>query len=259
MANNIKKSDILYRASKPDIRDYIYTPTGETLRPVVDLREWAGLIEDQLSIGSCTGNAIVSAYELMVKRLYPEYWTDLSRLFVYYNARIYEGTIDEDSGASIKNALRGLSKYGVCKESLWPYDPSKFIVAPSNEAYTEALHRKIVKYERIATIEGILDAINTNYPVVVGVMIYDSFLDLNKENYVMSNEGQLVGGHALNLVGYDLTAKQFLIENSFGSSWGSNGYCQMPFDYATENLLENWIYYIPDQQSVLTEILELKI
>lgn len=254
MAHNLKSVDILYRVSAPDIRDYVYEPSGLPLRTQVDLREWAGLIEDQAHLGSCSGNAAVSAYELQVKRLYPNYWTDLSRLFVYYNARIYEGTVDEDSGATIRNTMKGLAKYGVCKESLWPYNIDRYAIVPSGEAYSEALHRQIIEYSRLTSIEHILDAINTNYPVVSGVLIYESFLDLDSNNSVMAKNGPtdyIVGGHAINIVGYNMETRQFLVENSFGSDWGIGGYCVMPFEYAEQNLLENWIFIIPDQAKFL--------
>lgn len=255
MENNLKVEDILYRVSRPDIRDYIYEPSGQELRPAVDLREWAGLIEDQAYLGSCSGNATVSAYELMVKRLYPDYWTNLSRLFVYYNARIYESTVDEDSGATIRNTMKGLAKYGVCKETLWPYNISKYAIVPSTEAYAEALHRKITKYQRMTSIEHILDAINTYYPVVSGVLIYESFLELNSQDPVMAQKSStdyIAGGHAITIIGYDLGTEQFLVENSFGPTWGMGGYCYMPFEYARQNLLENWIFDIPNQETTLT-------
>jgi C1A family cysteine protease len=206
------------------------------------------LVEDQSDLGSCSGNAVVSAYELLLKQLYPESWTNLSRLFVYYNARIYEGTVDEDSGATIRNSLKGLAKYGVCKESIWPYDISKYAIVPSSDAYSDGLPRAITRYERTTSTDAILDAINTNYPVVIGTLIYGSFFDLDSNNAVMSKQGPtdyVVGGHALTLVGYDLEQQQYLVENSFGSEWGIGGYCWMPFSYADQNLLESWVYYIP--------------
>lgn len=255
MENNLSVGDILYRVSRPDIRDYIWEPTGQELQPTVDLREWADLVEDQAHLGSCSGNATVSAYELMVRRLYPDYWVNLSRLFVYYNARIYEGTVDEDSGATIRNTLKGLARYGVCRESLWPYNISRFAIVPSPEAYAEALHRQITTYKRLTSIEDILDAINTYYPVVSGVLITESFLELNSQDPVMGQKGPtdyFVGGHAIAIIGYDLGTKQFLVENSFGSSWGMNGYCYMPFEYARQNLLENWVFDIPNQETILT-------
>jgi C1A family cysteine protease len=88
---------------------------------------------------------------------------------------------------------------------------------------------------------------------VIGTLIYGSFFDLDSNVAVMSKQGPtdyVVGGHALNIVGYNLEQQQFLIENSFGSDWGIGGYCWMPFSYADQNLLESWVYYIPSFSAV---------
>lgn len=237
---------IRYRSSVPDVKHAVYVNTGKPLNPTVDLRQWGMLVEDQRYMSSCTGNAIVSGYELMTKRLYPDAAVDLSRLFVYYNARIYEDTVTWDSGASISNGLRGLSVYGVCKESLSPYAYSKLLIEPSQEAYAEALHRKITKYERVVSINDALDAINNNYPVVAGIDIFESFFDLTKDKSIVSEGNVSAGGHAVLLVGYDSTKRHFIVENSFGKNWGDSGYFYMPFDYYSEYMLEQWIFDIPD-------------
>ena len=53
-------------------------------------------------------------------------------------------------------------------------------------------------------------------------------------------------GHAICIVGYDLTRKLFLIKNSFGTGWGDKGYCWMPFDYADRHVFERWVFRISD-------------
>lgn len=35
------------------------------------------------------------------------------------------------------------------------------------------------------------------------------------------------------VVGYSKKTKQMLVRNSWGSNWGLDGYCYMPFDYFT--------------------------
>jgi hypothetical protein len=75
------------RQDPSDWRDLPYTFVRQPLRDVVDLRVWASPIENQGHLGSCTGQAVVGAYELLINKEVPEKFTDLSRLFVYYNAR----------------------------------------------------------------------------------------------------------------------------------------------------------------------------
>jgi hypothetical protein len=235
-----------YKSSDPDINNYIYSNSGKQSADAIDLRQWGMLIENQQQVGSCTGNALVSAYELMTQRLYPEHYTELSRMFVYYNARIYEDTVTWDSGASIKSGLRGLKTYGVCKESIWPYTLNNLFAKPSDEAYAEAKHRQITKYERLVSIADAIDAINNYYPVVSGIEVFESFYDLTEERSIITEDVGSSEGHAVLLVGYDSSKKVFIVENSFGKNWGDAGYFYMPFDYYSEYMLEQWIFDIPD-------------
>ena len=48
---------------------------------------------------------------------------------------------------------------------------------------------------------------------------------------------QVLGGHAVSIVGYDDTMPvdgrspgRFIVRNSWGTSWGDNGYFYMPYD-----------------------------
>ena len=52
------------------------------------------------------------------------------------------------------------------------------------------------------------------------------------------------GGHAMCLVGYDLYKSYFLAKNSFGSEWGDNGYCWIPFKYFETYSYDRWVFKI---------------
>ena len=41
-----------------------------------------------------------------------------SRLFVYYNERVLENTVNQDSGAYLRDGIKSLVQYGVCNENL---------------------------------------------------------------------------------------------------------------------------------------------
>ena len=82
------------KADKIDWRDRPYNFARDANpRDVVDLRPWASPVEDQLHLGSCVGQAVVGAYELMINKQFPSQFIDLSRLFVYYNARALDNMI----------------------------------------------------------------------------------------------------------------------------------------------------------------------
>src|ERR1700733_10110360 len=121
----------------PDPRDQIYRAPRRLLGlpKKIDLRANCSPIEDQGSLGSCTGNAAVGALEhLELKNPAKGYFIDLSRLFAYYQARVIEGTVRKDAGAQIRDVVKGLAKVGVCAEVLYPYDVKRFAVKPTAEA-----------------------------------------------------------------------------------------------------------------------------
>ena len=75
-----------------------------------------------------------------------------SRLFIYYNERNMEDTVNYDSGAQIRDGIKSVSKQGVCPETMWPYDIAKFTEKPDNECYEEAKNTKqsnIIEYYKI--------------------------------------------------------------------------------------------------------------
>ena len=57
-------------ADKPDIRDYAYSVTNKTQPNIVDLRQYCSPIENQGQLGSCTGNAIAGAIELLLSLIH---------------------------------------------------------------------------------------------------------------------------------------------------------------------------------------------
>jgi C1A family cysteine protease len=248
------------KPSLPDIRDYIYrSDSTEVLRESVDLREWDTIVESQYDLGSCSSNALTNAYELCVNRLYPEYFTHLSRLFIYYNTRAEYGDIQKDDGIFLRDGLKSLAKFGVCTESLWPYDTEKFDDRPTNECYEDAKKRTILKYQKLISTYYITEVLNSNKPVVFGMEIYDSFMDLNERISTVhfpSRKERSLGGHAMCMVGYDLEKRLFLAKNSFGTSWGDKGYCWIPFDYIKQEGYDIWTFDISNQtgdSNVLSE------
>jgi C1A family cysteine protease len=46
------------------------------------------------------------------------------------------------------------------------------------------------------------------------------------------------------VVGYDLDKKMLLCRNSFGTDWGNQGYCWIPFEYADKNFTDMWSFNI---------------
>jgi C1A family cysteine protease len=241
-----KTFSLIWKADKIDTRDYKYQVTQKVSPNVVDLRNYCSPIENQGSLGSCTGQAIAGAIELLNKRSGKP--TDVSRLFIYYYERLLLGTVNYDSGAYIRDGIKATNHYGASLESLWPHDIRKFRQEPITEAKNDALNRKVTRYERVNDYNGCIDALTNGYPVVMGFHVYTSFMSASVARtgnmpYPNTRRERLLGGHAVLLVGYDKRKKVFIARNSWGTNWGAKGYFYMPFNVVTNSSMSSdyWI------------------
>jgi len=221
-----------WKMDKVDTRDHPYLLTGNTQPNTVDLRVFCSTIEDQGNLGSCTGNAIAGAIELMDRKNGRN--LDVSRLFIYYYERLLEGTVNYDNGAYIRDGIRACYTYGAPVENLWPYNISKFRTAPTQAAVVDAAKRKVTSYQRADNFNAVMDALTAGYPVVIGFSVYSSFESnavarTGVMPYPNTSREQLLGGHAVLIVGYNKTNSTFIVRNSWGTNWGDRGYFYMPF------------------------------
>ena len=227
------------KMDKVDLRDKVFSSTDfkteEDLPKMIDLRSLCSPIVNQGSLGSCTANAIGSGIRefLLLKNNQP--LVRLSRLFLYYHERAMLGTINEDSGASIRDGMKVLNTIGICSEDDLPYDIFLFAKPPEEHDMTNAQQYKVSEYHRITSLPMLKSALAHGYLVVFGMQIFESF---ESPQVAMtgivpmpkSNE-HCLGGHAILLVGYDMEFKIYIARNSWGFQWGQNGYFSLPFDY----------------------------
>ena len=215
------------RVSAPsaDAPRYSASLKASELPPKVDLRKFMPPVEDQGQVGSCTANATAGAYEYLLRRNQGVDDYDISRLFLYYNARVMENCADRDSGAIIGDVFKSLNQQGVCSEKTWPYIESKFKDKPSREAYEEATKNKISKYECVGRdLNAWKSALAEGYPIVFGVTTYPSFQNPRNGHISMPGRNeQNTGGHAMCCVGYSDPDRVFIVRNSWGHQWGDGG------------------------------------
>ncbi|MBI5605863.1 MAG: C1 family peptidase, partial [Deltaproteobacteria bacterium] len=139
----------------PDQRDYLLSAVLKVPKKLprkIDLRPLCSKVEDQGDLGSCTANALTGALEFLEQKNKVSF-KDFSRLFIYYNERALEHTINSDSGAMLRDGIKTLAKQGVCSEKKWPYVISKFKAKPKPACYKEALDHQITSYHRILTLD----------------------------------------------------------------------------------------------------------
>lgn len=201
----------------------------------VDLRPQMPPVYDQGQLGSCTANAIAGALEFQEWQQNEPTGTP-SRLFIYYNERAIEGTVSYDAGAMIRDGIYSISHQGAPNEVDWPYVISKFKQKPPAQAYTDALQHKAINYARpYRTSYYLRLALANHHPIIFGFTVYESFesaqvADTGWVPFPNTSTEQILGGHAVVAVGYlyHNSHLYFIVRNSWGSSWGDNGYCYMP-------------------------------
>ena len=242
-----------WRPDIPDARDHLYSAPQialAALPPSVDLVSGCPPVYDQGRIGSCTANAIAAAFEFdLIKQQLPDFRP--SRLFIYYNERAIEGSVQYDSGAQIRDGMKTVAKLGVCPEEEWAYDdtppPSEDAPfpdgardgqRPSDQCYQDATAHRATTYRRVLRdLDQMRGCLAAGYPFVFGFTVYDSF-----ESEKVSKTGvvpmpqpdeQVLGGHAVLAVGYDDSTQAFTVRNSWGEGWGRSGYFLMPYPYLT--------------------------
>ncbi|HZW32727.1 MAG TPA: C1 family peptidase [Isosphaeraceae bacterium] len=228
----------------PDQRDHTFAvaaPLVTNLPESVDLRDQCPEVYNQGDLGSCTANAIAAALQFDRMKQKLDDFTP-SRLFIYYNERVLEGTVASDSGAQLRDGIKSVATQGDCPETEWPYDISKFADAPPQSCYRDARKYKAVQYQSVTqNLADMQGCLASGYPFVFGFTAYESFESdavAQTGNLPMPKSGEpIVGGHAVLAVGYDNDDRVFIVRNSWGEDWGDAGYFYMSYAYLLDDNL----------------------
>ncbi len=231
----------------PDVRDYKYQADPKLLAAPgksVDLTSFFPAVYDQEMIKSCTACAVAGVFQFELGQANPAVSAVFtpSILFIYYNQRVSQNSINDDTGATIRDGLYTLNHKGVCQTSEWPYVIYEVTKKPFGTCYLEALQYRIDKYYSLdQDLAQMKACLAEKHPFVFGLSLYDSFYsDSVKQTGVVpmpQNEERLRTGHAGVVVGFDDDKQQFIVRNSWGTAWGEYGYCRIPYDYLLEKKL----------------------
>jgi C1A family cysteine protease len=208
---------------------------------------------NQFGLSACAGNATGDGVEVLndisekdtaaVEGRDPKPPVQVSRLFIYSMARSLmdddgdgQGDIGKDEGTFIRLCFEILSRFGVCDETVWPYDEAKVYTTPSIKALRQAVGHRIHSYYRIKDtgnaddrLDAMVSALRAKHPIVFGTLIDAAFQALNGPAVVMPPTGPTIGGHAMLCVGYVNGA--FLVKNSWGKGWRDNGFVLLSPEY----------------------------
>ncbi len=240
----ISKHKYGWHPSVPDHRDLRYSVGPPTALPAsVSLTPRLPPVFNQGQLGCCVDNSISSALQFdAMKNKQPDADMVRSRLFLYYNARVLEGTVESDSGSSVRDGIKSAATYGACNELVWPYDVAQFTVRPTNVCYQTAVsYKALVYYSVDQGLIAIKTCLAEGYPVIIGISVYESFEsdEVAATGVVpMPSPGEsLLGGHCVLMVGYDEARQQVECRNSWGRQWGVDGNFFLPYSYILNSRL----------------------
>ena len=231
----------------------------------VDLRTWCSPVENQKSLGSCTAHAAVGIVEYFQRRAFSKH-IEGSRLFVYKATRNLM-QVTGDTGAWLRNTMGALTLCGVPDEKYWPYTDDKpaFDTEPQSFVYAVADNYEALRYfchdpmgadvPGSAVLTNVKKYLAVGIPSMFGFWGFPSFNSCDVKGgipYPCPGE-RAQWGHAIVAVGYDDGKKikntkcnktitgALLIRNSWGTTWGDQGYGWLPYDYVVNKLaLDFW-------------------
>jgi C1A family cysteine protease len=234
--------------SPPDHRDFgVARMIPPQSRPsYVDLEQYCGPVKDQGQLGACTAFAGTGNREYLARR-FQGMAPVLSPLFLYYQERSIDGTLDQDAGSTGRTDCKAMNQFGICTETSDSYDISQFKTPPTSAELREALQWRAGAYHALSNVDDMKSCLASDYPVLIGFAVYQSFETNIGRDGVMpmpgANETQ-VGGHEVLVIGYDDARGMFKVRNSWGADWGAGGNFFMSYPIAQQFVWDRYIQHL---------------
>ncbi len=247
------------RPDDTDARDYIFEPSLALLPPAVDRRRYAPML-DQKSDGACVGFALATVINVSLSRrsgtrdrgrrravrepVSPRMLYEMGRRYDEWAGESYEGT-------SLRGAMKGWHKHGVATAKEWQYTRGRGRNAVPDRQFTsrrarDAARRPVGAYYRIvdSAVSHVQAAVVEGDAVLASAWVHRGWQHENLGRprgglRAIRPERSTTGLHAFAIVGY--TPGGFIIQNSWGGRWGSNGYALLPYDDWFENRQDAWV------------------
>ena len=235
-----------------DLRDVYYEGSLIELPVWVDNRRKVPFVLNQGEEGACTGFGLAAVVNFLMAKIRlrssafspgPLKRKDgASPRMLYEMARRYDEWEGEDyDGSSIRGAMKGWHKHGVCAEKEWPYDATvkKSRLSPKRQSL--ALKHRLGNYFRVRH----LHLSQMHSALVEAGILYASSAVHSGWDHVDPETGKIEmrddnhWGHAFAIVGYD--HKGFWVQNSWGPKWGVGGFAHLSYDDWLENAYDCWV------------------
>jgi len=246
------------RPDRIDLRDRVYRPKLVSLPPRYPDSENIGkhlpfyaerFVLNQGSEGACTGFGLAAVINYLQWKNNGYDVQDLevvSPRMLYHMAQLYDEWAGEDyEGSSCRGAMKGWHRHGVCTDRLWPYRDSSGTIAfvsPDEGWDQDAAGRPLGAYYRIEkrSINDMQSAICEVGAVYCSANVHKGwYLDTHKTLRTIKFDTNGIGGHAFAVVGY--TEEGFIVQNSWGETWGYHGFAILTYEDWVRNGTDAWV------------------
>jgi hypothetical protein len=178
-------------------------------------------------IGDCVGQS-----SRAIKAIQEGHGLDFAPDFVYAQCKKLDGKPNEE-GTQPRIAMQVLKNTGAARKGLYGnLTANNPRPEPSAEALADAKQFVTSAYARIQTVDEIKHALVNQGPVMGAVIVTDSFVKA-PGGVIPNPQGNILGGHAICIDGYDDNKQQFRFINSWGEEWGDKGYGWLPYSFLT--------------------------
>jgi hypothetical protein len=255
------------RPDRIDLRDREYQPRLRSLPPqfpdVTSIKQHsknyakANLILDQGEEGACTGFGLAAVINYLRWRQAPELETSIfpkvSERMLYHLAKQYDEWPGEDyEGSSCRGAMKGWHRHGVCLETTWPYRDAEgniVFMTPQPGWDDEAANCPLGAYYRVNkdSITEMQSALCEVGALFVSGDVHSGWFPKRNKFPTIGDMAYIElpktirnpGGHAFALVGY--TEMGFIVQNSWGPSWGINGFAILTYPDWIKHGMDAWV------------------
>ncbi len=233
-----------------DLRDRHYMPSVHVRPPAQLIPDRKIPILNQHETSACTGFALAIVLHWLQ---HAEGKSErVSPFMIYSMARRYDefpGSV-ADEGSSVRGALKGWSRHGICREDLWkkltmPAVPPQ----PEDDWWADAMRRPLGAYYRVKTqaisdMHVALHDVGVLYVSAICHAGWDDGTDVKTPKgkiweIPFQEAGPNDGGHAFAIVGY--TREGFVIQNSWGADWGTDGRAILRYNDWQTHAMDCWV------------------
>lgn len=216
----------------------------------VDLTPYAIAPGDQGPVGSCVswaiGHTMMGWYSSKAGDA-----KEFAPMYIYSQTHI--DSSPDGGGSYVSEALALTEKQGVATAANYPQGDYNFTTLPTDTERAEAAQYKTAGAETLFISNGeeegvgpeaetvIKEALASGNPVGLGIPIYESFEELDADNYTYdlndpSTTEDYLGGRYLIALGYD--DQGVTVENSWGDNWGNKGFAKLDWNWVNARVNE---------------------